>query len=73
MGIIPLQFLPGQSAGALGLTGAERYSIHVPADLVPGQRITVEVFGEKSWKFPMKWGKIISSGNTLGYWQYFLF
>ncbi|XP_038057979.1 cytoplasmic aconitate hydratase-like isoform X2 [Patiria miniata] len=42
MGIIPLQFLPGQNADSLGLTGKEKYSIEVPEDLQPGQKATVK-------------------------------
>ncbi|CAH1186409.1 unnamed protein product [Phyllotreta striolata] len=41
MGIVPLQFLPGQSAESLGLTGKETYNIHLPSDLKPGQTIKV--------------------------------
>lgn len=43
MGLIPLQFLPGQNAESLGLTGYEKYSIEIPSDLVPGQKTTVQV------------------------------
>ncbi|MEU4159975.1 aconitate hydratase AcnA [Actinoplanes sp. NPDC026670] len=38
MGILPLQFLPGESAGTLGLTGEERYDI---AGLGSGPTVTV--------------------------------
>jgi aconitate hydratase len=31
MGILPLQFLPGESAASLGLTGRESYSVEMPA------------------------------------------
>ncbi|XP_063392126.1 cytoplasmic aconitate hydratase-like [Cydia fagiglandana] len=50
MGIMPLQFLPGDSADGLGLTGAERYSLKVPKDLSPGQHITVQVDNGKSFQ-----------------------
>lgn len=43
MGIAPLQFLPGQSAETLGLTGREAYTIRIPEKCEPGQQITVEV------------------------------
>lgn len=43
MGIIPLQYLPGQNAETLGLTGKELYSITLPPDCKPGQNITVQV------------------------------
>ena len=41
MGIIPLQYLPGQNAESLGLTGYELYDIAVPENYQPGQKITV--------------------------------
>jgi aconitate hydratase len=42
MGILPLQFSPGESASSLGLTGRESYTIAGLADgLVPRQRLTV--------------------------------
>lgn len=44
MGIIPLQFLPGQSAETLKLSGHESYSISLPeSGLKPGQKIQVDV------------------------------
>jgi aconitate hydratase len=44
MGILPLQFLPGESAASLGLTGRESYSIEFPAGgPTPRQRLTVAV------------------------------
>lgn len=46
MGIIPLQFLPGQNAESLKLSGRETYNIDLPSgDLKPGQRIQVEADG----------------------------
>ncbi|XP_043266056.1 cytoplasmic aconitate hydratase-like [Colletes gigas] len=41
MGIIPLQYLPGQNAETLGLTGLEVYDIVIPDNCQPGQKITV--------------------------------
>lgn len=43
MGIIPLQYLPGQNADSLGLTGHEEFNITIPDDCKPGQTITVTV------------------------------
>ena len=43
MGILPLQYLQGQSADSLGLTGKETYSIDLPEDIRPGQNLTVKV------------------------------
>lgn len=43
MGIAPLQFLSGQNADTLGLTGKEAYTIVIPEHLEPGQQIEVVV------------------------------
>jgi len=44
MGILPLQFRPGQNAESLGLTGKERVTIQgVSGTLTPRQDVTVEV------------------------------
>nr|CAD7457108.1 unnamed protein product [Timema tahoe] len=43
MGIVPLQYLPGQSAESLGLTGKERFTIDIPPDCRPLQEIQVHV------------------------------
>ena len=46
MGVLPLQFLPGESAETLGLTGRETYAVHgLAAGLEPRQEVTVEVAG----------------------------
>jgi aconitate hydratase len=46
MGILPLEFLPGQSRASLGLTGRETFTVRGLADLVPGQEVDVEVARE---------------------------
>ncbi len=47
MGVLPLQFLPGEGRGSLGLTGAETFEIvGLGDDLKPGQRITVRAAGD---------------------------
>lgn len=43
MGIVPLQYLPGQNAQSLGLTGKEVYAIDIPSELSPGQVTSVKV------------------------------
>lgn len=43
MGVAPLQYLPGQNAETLGLTGKEAYTIVIPEHLEPGQQIEVAV------------------------------
>ena len=47
MGILPLQFQPGESRTSLGLTGRETYTIRGIAEgLQPGQQLTVQVTPE---------------------------
>ena len=50
MGIMPLEYLPGENADSLGLTGKESYTIEVPEDLQTGQAVDVKV--EKQAKKP---------------------
>ncbi|XP_063704644.1 cytoplasmic aconitate hydratase-like [Culicoides brevitarsis] len=42
MGVIPLQFLPGQTAETLGITGKEQFNINIPDVLTPHAKITVK-------------------------------
>ena len=43
MGIMPLEYLPGQNAESLGLTGKESYTIEIPEDMKTGQLLDVKV------------------------------
>ena len=43
MGVIPLEYLPGDSSDSLGLTGKERYTIIIPEQLTPRMIIDVKV------------------------------
>jgi aconitate hydratase len=45
LGVIPLQFMPGESAETLGLTGEETYTIRGLADLGVGSEVAVELNG----------------------------
>ena len=46
MGIVPLQFITGESAASLGLDGTETYAIRgFGGEIVPGQQVTVEASG----------------------------
>src|SRR5205809_330740 len=42
MGIIPLEFMPGETMASLGFTGQETYTILGLADLAPKAKLTVE-------------------------------
>jgi aconitate hydratase len=42
MGVLPLQFQPGESASSLGLTGRETFTIEgLAEDLSPRKRLTI--------------------------------
>ena len=48
MGILPLQYLPGENAASLGLTGRERFTVHGIADgLRARQELTVIVHDDE--------------------------
>ncbi len=48
MGVLPLQFLPGEDAKSLGLTGKETFSIGgISADLTPMKKLEVTADGKK--------------------------
>jgi aconitate hydratase len=46
MGILPLQFLEGQTAESLGLTGKESFSIEGVAQLAPRTKMRVRAMAE---------------------------
>ena len=46
MGVLPLQFLPGESADKLGLTGSEVFSIPLGGGLAPGCGLRVSAGGK---------------------------
>ena len=43
MGVIPLEYLPGDTADSLGLTGKERYTVVFPEKPLPRMTVTVKV------------------------------
>ena len=43
MGVIPLEYLPGDTANSLGLTGRERYTVTIPEQLTPRMIVDVKV------------------------------
>ena len=56
MGIIPFQYLPGETAESLGLTGKEAITVDLPQNLQPRQTVTAKVlyFCGYSFKFPFQ-------------------
>ncbi|XP_010290546.1 PREDICTED: cytoplasmic aconitate hydratase [Phaethon lepturus] len=54
MGVIPLQYLPGEDAGTLGLTGRERYTIIIPEKLKPQMNIQIKLDTGKTFHAIMR-------------------
>ena len=46
MGILPMQYVPGESAHLLGLTGQERYTIRGLETIKPGQLVEIEAIAD---------------------------
>lgn len=72
MGIVPLQFTPGQNPAALGLTGKERFSVELSNDLKPLQAITVTCDNGKSFTATLRIDtevelKYLENGGILNY------
>ncbi|KAG7461910.1 hypothetical protein MATL_G00196130 [Megalops atlanticus] len=54
MGIIPLEYLPGDTAESLGLTGRERYTIVIPERLTPRTVVDIKLDTGKSFQARMR-------------------
>ncbi|XP_037530747.1 cytoplasmic aconitate hydratase [Nematolebias whitei] len=54
MGVIPLEYLPGDTADSLGLTGRERYTIIMPEQLTPRMTVHVKLDTGKTFKVCMR-------------------
>ncbi|KAM8900002.1 cytoplasmic aconitate hydratase isoform 3-T3 [Spinachia spinachia] len=54
MGVIPLQYLAGDTADSLGLTGRERYTIIMPEQLTPRMIVDVKLDTGKTFQARMR-------------------
>ncbi|XP_003966778.2 cytoplasmic aconitate hydratase [Takifugu rubripes] len=54
MGVIPLEYLPGDTAESLGLTGRERYTILIPEKLTPRMVLQVQLDDGKTFRVRMR-------------------
>ncbi|XP_020382452.1 cytoplasmic aconitate hydratase [Rhincodon typus] len=54
MGIIPLEYLPGQTADSLGLTGRERFTISIPNQMKPKMNVEIKLDTGKSFQATMR-------------------
>jgi aconitate hydratase len=71
MGILPLQYLPGQNAESLGLTGFETIDIPgIAAGLKPGQRMTLMFKDEGGKTKPVEAICRIDTPYELQYYQH---
>ncbi len=70
MGVLPLEFLAGQGAETLGLTGRETISIEgVASDLVPGKKLTVTATSDDGQKKTFTVTCRIDTPNEVDYYQ----
>jgi len=71
MGVLPLQFMPGENASSLGLTGTETYDITGIAEgLVPGKQVTVNATREDGSKLSFKAIVRIDSPMEIEYYRH---
>ncbi|XP_029464445.1 cytoplasmic aconitate hydratase [Rhinatrema bivittatum] len=54
MGVIPLQYLPGENADTLGLSGHERYTIDIPKELTPSMTVQIKLDTGKTFQAVMR-------------------
>ena len=69
MGVLPLQFVEGESAETLGLNGAEKYSIAGVAELKPRQDVEVKVTRDSGEEFSFTARCRIDTYNELEYFK----
>ncbi|HEY5003957.1 MAG TPA: aconitate hydratase AcnA [Ktedonobacteraceae bacterium] len=70
MGILPLQFVPGQSKESLGLTGHETYDIEgIEQGLKPRQEVTVKVTREDGSTFSFQTVARLDSAIDVVYYE----
>ena len=69
MGVLPLQFGPGETRETLALTGDETFSIRGLADLVPGQDVTVEASRADGTAFTFTAKCRIDTANEMEYYR----
>lgn len=68
IGIVPLCFKSGEDAETLGLTGHERYTIHLSSninEIKPGQDITVTTDTSKSFVCTLRLDTEVKNSNTI--------
>jgi len=69
MGVLPLQFQPGEGADTLGLDGTEKYTITGVGELKPRQDVTVQVIKDDGREFSITARCRIDTYNELEYFR----
>jgi aconitate hydratase len=70
MGVLPLQYLPGQNAASLGLTGRETFTLKGLAHILsPGGQITITVVREDGSRFDFNALVRLDTANEVRYFQ----
>ena len=67
MGILPLQFAPGENAHMLGLTGEERFTIHGLDSLRPGQKVEVRAVSDNGQETVFSTRARVDNETEIGY------
>lgn len=67
MGVVPFEYLAGETAETLGLTGKEQLSFELPENPTINQLITVQVTGAKNFDFQVKLR--FDSQADIDYWK----
>ena len=70
MGILPLQFLPGESAQSAGITGTESFTLEEVAALVPGQTLRVKMYATDGTASEFQVLVRIDTSNELAYFHH---
>ena len=66
MGILPLEYLPGENADSLHLTGAESFTIELPTEPAINQLVTVKIDGgARTFQVKLRF----DSASDISYWK----
>jgi aconitate hydratase len=71
MGVMPLEFLPGENAARLGLTGRERYDVEgLARGLAPRRRVRVRATGEDGTVVEFEAVARVDTPDEVEYWRH---
>ena len=67
MGILPLQYVPGENAHLLGLTGRERFTIRGLEEIKPGEQVHVEAIADDGARITFTTHARVDNETEVGY------